>query len=44
MGRLTKYFDIPKDKWIEAIKKSVKPQFVEMNLKAFELGYNTDNN
>ena len=44
MGRLAKYFDIPKDKWIEAIKKSVKPQFVEMNLKAFELGYNTDNN
>lgn len=40
MGRLAKYFDIPYDKWIEAIKKSVKPQFVEVNVKAFELGYN----
>ena len=40
MGRLAKYFHIEKDKWIEAIKNSVKPQFVEVNLKAFELGYN----
>ncbi len=40
MGRLAKYFDMPKEKWIAAIEKSVKPQFVEMNKKAFELGYN----
>ena len=40
MGRLAKYFDIEYDKWIEAIKRSVKPQFVESNIKAFELGYN----
>lgn len=40
MGRLAKYFDIPYDKWIEAIKKQVKPQFVDVNIKAFELGYN----
>ena len=40
MGRLAKYFDIPYDKWGEAIKVSVKPQFVEVNLKAFDLGYN----
>ena len=39
MGRLAKYFDMPKEKWISAIEKSVKPQFVEMNKKAFELGY-----
>ena len=39
MGRLAKYFEIPKEKWIAAIEKSVKPQFVEMNKKAFELGY-----
>ena len=39
MGRLAKYFDMPKEKWIAAIKKSVKPQFVELNKKAFELGY-----
>ena len=42
MGRLSKYFDIPHEKWLEAIKKCVKPQFVEVNIKAFELGCNTD--
>jgi indolepyruvate ferredoxin oxidoreductase beta subunit len=40
MGRLAKYFDIPKEKWISAIEKCVKPQFVDINKKAFELGYN----
>ena len=40
MGRLAKYFHIEEEKWIEAIKNTVKPQFVEVNLKAFELGYN----
>ena len=39
MGRLAKYFDIAHDKWVEAIKATVKPQFVDVNLKAFELGY-----
>ena len=39
MGRLAKYFHIEKEKWIEAIKNTVKPQFVDVNLKAFELGY-----
>ena len=40
MGRLAKYFDMDKEKWIEAIKGIVKPQFVDINIKAFELGYN----
>ena len=40
MGRLAKYFDIPYDKWIAALKEVVAPKFVEMNKKAFELGYN----
>ena len=38
MGRLSKYMDIPEEKWIEAIKVSVAPRFVEMNIKAFEFG------
>ena len=38
MGRLSKSLDIDKDKWIEAIKQTVAPKFVEMNVKAFELG------
>ena len=40
MARLAKYFDINYDKWIAAIEKSVAPKFVELNKKAFELGYN----
>ncbi len=40
MGRVAKYFDIPYEKWVAAIEKSVKPQFVEINKKAFDLGYN----
>lgn len=40
MGRLAKYLEIPYEKWIDAIAKSVKPQFVEINKKAFDLGWN----
>ena len=40
MGRLAKYFDMTKEKWLTAIEKCVKPQFVEINKKAFDLGYN----
>ncbi len=38
MGRLSRYMDIPEERWVDAIKKSVAPKFVEINLKAFELG------
>lgn len=40
MGRLAKYFDIPYERWLAAIEKCVKPQFIEVNKKAFALGYN----
>ena len=40
MARLAKYFDISYDKWIETIEKTVNPKFIELNKKAFELGYN----
>ena len=40
MARLAKYFDISYDKWIKAIENTVAPKFVELNKKAFELGYN----
>ena len=39
MGRLARYLGIGEEKWLEAIKTSVAPKFVEMNLKAFDLGY-----
>lgn len=38
MGRLSKYMDFPEDAWLKAIEKLVKPQFLEMNKKAFILG------
>lgn len=39
MGAAAKHFDIPYEKWIAAIEKTVAPKFVEMNKKAFETGY-----
>ena len=39
MGRLAKYFDIPYEKWEAAIEKCVKPAFIDINKKAFALGY-----
>ena len=38
MGHLSKYFDIPVEKWQKAIEECVAPKFVELNLKAFALG------
>ena len=38
MGRLSKYMDFPESAWLSAIEKLVKPQFLEMNKKAFKLG------
>ncbi len=40
MGRLAHYLGIEKEKWLAAIEKQVKPAFIELNKKAFELGYN----
>ena len=40
MGRLSKFLPIEKEKWLEAIKQTVAPKFIEMNVKAFELGCN----
>ena len=39
MARLAKHFDIPYEKWIAAIENSVAPKFIELNKKAFEIGY-----
>ena len=39
LGKFAKETDIPADKWIEAIKACVKPQFIDVNVKAFNLGY-----
>lgn len=38
MGRLSRYFDIPEEKWQKAIEACVPEKFAEMNRKAFSLG------
>ena len=40
IGVLAKSMDIDKEVWIEALKDTVPEKFLEMNLKAFEFGYN----
>lgn len=40
LSRLAKHFDIPFEKWIDAIEKTVAPKFAELNKKAFTIGYN----
>ena len=40
MGKAAKQFNIPYERWITAIENTVAPKFVEMNKKAFDLGYN----
>ena len=41
LGVLAKQSEIPKEKWIEVIKNTVPPKFLEINIKAFELGINS---
>ena len=38
MGRLSRYFEIPEDKWLQAIEECVPARFKDLNLKAFALG------
>lgn len=40
LGRLSKYLEFPQESWISALEKQVKPQFLEINKKAFALGRN----
>lgn len=38
MGKLSNYFEIPLEKWQQAIEKCVPAKFLELNQKAFMLG------
>ena len=40
IGVLAKTTEIPYGKWIEAIKTTVPAKFLDVNLKAFDIGYN----
>lgn len=39
IGNLAKHSEIAKEKWIEAIKETVPPKFLDVNINAFEKGY-----
>ena len=40
IGVMAKSTDIPYENWVETIKATVPPKFLDVNLKAFDLGYN----
>ncbi len=40
IGVLAKNTDISYEKWVETIKATVPAKFLDVNLKAFEMGYN----
>ncbi|MBE6903435.1 MAG: indolepyruvate oxidoreductase subunit beta [Ruminococcaceae bacterium] len=40
IGALARNSEIKKEVWLDSLKKNVKEKFLEMNIKAFELGYN----
>jgi len=42
IGMLAKNTNIPKETWIESIKEIVPQKFLDVNIKAFEAGYNHD--
>ena len=39
IGVMAKHLGLEKQVWLDTIKETVPAKFVEMNLKAFELGY-----
>ena len=39
MGHFAAHTEIPKEKWMKALEKTVPAKFLEMNRKAFDLGY-----
>lgn len=42
IGVMAKSTDIPYEDWVETIKATVPPKFLDVNLKAFDLGYNIE--
>ncbi len=38
LGRLSHYFDLPEEAWLEAMEAIVPAKFLEMNKKAFRMG------
>lgn len=40
LGRLSHYFDIPEEAWMDALAANVPAKFLDINKKAFKLGKN----
>lgn len=40
IGRMAASLSIPKEVWLEVLRETVKPAFLDINLRAFELGFN----
>lgn len=40
IGNLAKSTSVPYESWVDVIKATVPPKFLDVNLKAFDLGYN----
>ena len=40
LGRLSHYFDIPREEWLASLEANVPAKLLELNKKAFELGEN----
>lgn len=40
IGIMAKNMELDREVWVETIRKTVPEKFVEMNIKAFDLGYN----
>ena len=38
LGRLSHYFDLPREAWMRSLEANVPPRFLEMNRRAFVLG------
>ncbi|HZJ77828.1 MAG TPA: indolepyruvate oxidoreductase subunit beta [Clostridia bacterium] len=41
IGAMATHMDIPYETWIKAVKDTVPAKFLELNLKAFDMGYNS---
>ena len=42
IGLMARNTDIPYEVWVDTLKTTVPPKFLDVNLKAFDLGYNRD--
>ena len=42
IGVLARHLNIPEKAWIDALREVVNPKFLDVNIRAFGLGYNTN--